>query len=512
MWGEDHRRQQYSNSIIDHIGTELGALKEKGNFTFFYEPNNGDEENRTIPCSKKNIWIDNKFKHKLSGASCIRHNAYLWLNAIMPHINNDTHRERCIADLTRLKTRLISFPFLQHELFIYTTLNNQTLSIIEQFTIIKKYLDDLEPWKIVLMDERSVQFAILMAKEFKDNPNIKHGVCLVGANHSVKTAECLKKLLKDDVNLKIHIVRSEWAADILKGFNEGGISLDRVTTPDDICYDFNQESVNKTKEKMTQIIKQIATPVPPVSPKKPVTKSTEKPTTNKPAAKLVTNKPAGRGNGASDGIPFEYRPYKSQISPSLYKDTNDYVFCGKLHNNSCNALSHKDLSFNGKDTLIRIKCKDDKKPREHKKILSTIVANIQKAVKTLKPEEQKICTPSFVQYVMEFARRYNGVANATQCDNKKQNLSPQELWKEFYNEKLNDEEINNYIQSPILKQFNIAKNLSAAFQRVSCSNKVYSGREDNLRTDKQIGMRLKRIPQTILHKIKPELNKPQARE
>ncbi|MDC0857569.1 hypothetical protein OAP83_02515, partial [Rickettsiales bacterium] len=116
----------------------------------------------------------------------------------------------------------------------------------------------------------------------------------------------------------------------------------------------------------------------------------------------------------------------------------------------------------------------------------------------------------FVMHVIEFAQTYDGVGNAKPRAGitEENGLSSQELWTNFCTQQgLEASDLDG------LYSFKNATGFSRQYQNVAKESGIYTGREANLRTDKNLqdlGARLKRIPEDMNQEIQEALN--QARQ
>ncbi|MDC0857407.1 hypothetical protein OAP83_01685 [Rickettsiales bacterium] len=154
------------------------------------------------------------------------------------------------------------------------------------------------------------------------------------------------------------------------------------------------------------------------------------------------------------------------ISSGLYADTLQY-------------------KLQSKNDIIRIKSPENGFGCwEDKDIVKKTTENIQNALsKTEGISDKKL----FVENVLKFAQQQQSVGNTAKGEAD---------WNQFYARESISRPENGFT-------FKNAKSFSAAYQAISEKEGLYTGRgfEDNLRTDRQIGARLKRIPSALHQEI-----------
>jgi hypothetical protein len=141
-------------------------------------------------------------------------------------------------------------------------------------------------------------------------------------------------------------------------------------------------------------------------------------------------------------------------------------------------------------------------------IVNKIVQNIDKAKSAIIKQVGVTSAEKlnkFVLHVIEFAQTYDGVGNAKPRAGitGENGLSSQQLWEGFCAQQgLEASDLDG------LYSFKNATEFSRQYQIAAKASGIYTGREENLREDKditQIGARLKRIPKDMNDEIQLEL-------
>ncbi len=123
------------------------------------------------------------------------------------------------------------------------------------------------------------------------------------------------------------------------------------------------------------------------------------------------------------------------------------------------------------------------------KIVTNIIQNIGKAKDAITEAKSPQQLNDFAMAVIQFAQANDGVGNAGQ-----------DKWQSFCAEQ--------NLTDPLYSFDNAAK-FSKAYQDAAKGSSMFTGREENLRTDKNksdLGARLKRIPESFNDEIKAKLN------
>ncbi len=169
----------------------------------------------------------------------------------------------------------------------------------------------------------------------------------------------------------------------------------------------------------------------------------------------------------------QYKSLLEDKSPPLYSETNLYQYA--FDKNSKVRVSNE-KSFAG-DELSKLVIKNVTSAKEQflaRCLNKKIVINTENF-------------NAFVLKVIEFAQANKGVAKVSDGENK---------WQEFTKE------------NQVLQQFSYkdAKAFSSIYQSVSEDERIYSGRQENLRSDIKVAARLKRIPADLNDSIEQSLN------
>lgn len=169
----------------------------------------------------------------------------------------------------------------------------------------------------------------------------------------------------------------------------------------------------------------------------------------------------------------QYKSLLEDKSPTLYSETNLYQYA--FDKNSKVRVSNE-KSFAG-DELSKLVIKNVTSAKEQflaRCLNKKIVINTENF-------------NAFVLKVIEFAQANKGVAKVSDGENK---------WQEFTKE------------NQVLQQFSYkdAKAFSSIYQSVSEDERIYSGRQENLRSDIKVAARLKRIPADLNDRIKESLS------
>ncbi len=181
---------------------------------------------------------------------------------------------------------------------------------------------------------------------------------------------------------------------------------------------------------------------------------------------------------------YKYLPPTREQCPICRKDD-----C--VHEEEYKTLYQQTASYqyNDKNDIIRIKSPGNGTGVwQHPDIVKKTTKNIQKALsKTAGVLESSL----FVENVLKFAQQQQSVGNTTKGE---------QDWIEFCTKKGISGSENGFT-------FENAKRFSAAYQAISEQEGFYTGREfkENLRTDRQIGARLKRIPSALHQEIITQL-------
>jgi hypothetical protein len=169
----------------------------------------------------------------------------------------------------------------------------------------------------------------------------------------------------------------------------------------------------------------------------------------------------------------QYRSLLEDKSPTLYSETNLYQYA--FDKNSKVRVSNEKSFVGDELSKLVIRNVTSAKKQFLERCLNTkIVINTENF-------------NAFVLKVIEFAQANKGVAKVSDGEKK---------WQEFTKD------------NQVLQQFSYkdAKAFSSIYQSVSEDERIYSGRQENLRSDIKVAARLKRIPADLNDRIKESLS------
>lgn len=180
------------------------------------------------------------------------------------------------------------------------------------------------------------------------------------------------------------------------------------------------------------------------------------------------------------------------------KQSSDY----NIEKDETSGIYNKTTVYKyNKNEISAIRIDKKNKLNSERLIVKQIAKNITTAIQKTKEKLEHTCKTydktllnncQFLKLVIEFAITHDGMSRATQ-----------DMWENFikYHESNNKNIKSDAFKNNLL----LAKTISAMYQKVSLKKGFFTGRTKQLRTDKKIGSRLKRIPErsvlTILRHV-----------